>query len=630
MAQIAFLHREVERLEQEVSTSRGKSLAEMQALTKRYDDALAQKSREVDELRRTTSLRSDAADLAKRCSQLEKQLAVVNAENGVVCGERADLQGKVRKMQALLKAKKQDLTDAQRSTEDMTAERSSTITALKLTIENLSHERDRLAAALAERPREKQVMRRESATECERACEMVGTQTSVAERLSQECQVCTASCELKSGLEGVDRPHSLAALLEEKTRECDELRGSLEDLSAAHRDSLTMLELTRKQLTTETERRRVAANDVENLSVQVRALQQRCSDQAAAERSLGEKIRALGEERQRNLAEKTRVERERDSWEEQLRQYEADVAQLSATKNHSSRQLSSLANENENLRAEMQQLCEREAQALYSVKAKDMEVQEILTAYQRAVHENESLLENQRFLEREVDNVRAALAAKEESVAYLQEQLRSLHLREQQLALDLQSFEYENENLHQRLARADHATSESEAKGVELQQLLHAKELSIEELHQSLSELSKQVIVKDNEMLLLRQRCDAVSADVAFLRASLSNERAKVQELEAVNARLVAREVLSLDDAADRQAQAQALEDERATLRAVLDENDRVAASCDRLREINSALDAKVVALEKAVQEAVGAKERLHRIVLEQNKALSHLAESET
>ncbi|TPP42782.1 hypothetical protein CGC20_7735 [Leishmania donovani] len=502
LAQIAFLHREVERLEQLLSTVRAKSYADARELTSQYEQTIKQKNAELENLRHPSGSRSEVGDASKRCKVLEKQLAAANSEKSVACMERADLQAKLRKMQALLKCRKEEVVKVKGSLEESNVERSSTIAALKMTVETLSQECDRLSSELAEQAKR------------------------------QRDALLTAG-------EDAEAPHSLAILFEEKTRECDQLRGALEDLSAMQRDALAMLEVTKNQLSTEAERRRIAVDDVENLSVQLRALQQRCSDQTAAERAMADKIRLLGEERQKMLVEKSQIERDRDHWEEQLRQYEADVAQLSATKNHSNRQLSTLANENENLRAEIQQLCEREAQAVYAVKAKDMEVQEILSAYQKAAQENESLLESQRFLERELDNVRAGLASKEETVAYLQEQLRSMHLREQQLTLDIQSLEYENENHHQRLARGDHQAAELEAKCSELVQLLQTKERCIEELHQSLSELSKQVIVKDNESLLLRQRCDTLLADMALLQASFSKEKTRVQDLEASNARLV-------------------------------------------------------------------------------------------
>ncbi|CBZ24312.1 conserved hypothetical protein [Leishmania mexicana MHOM/GT/2001/U1103] len=606
---------------------RTKSYADVRALTSQYEQTIEQKNAELENLRHTTGSRGEVGDASKRCKLLEKQLAAANSEKRVACMERADLQAKLRKLQALLKCRKEEVVKVKGSLEESNMGRSSTIAALKMTIETLSQERDQLSSELAEQAMRQRVERTSTGTACECNRSEAACETTRIERISQACQVCTLQSALSPSGGDAEAPHSLATLLEEKTRECDQLRGALEDLSAMQRDALAILEVTKNQLSTEAERRRMAVDDVENLSVQLRALQQRCSDQTAAERAMGDKIRLLGEERQKLLVEKAQIERDRDHWEEQLRQYEADVAQLSATKNHSNRQLSTLANENENLRAEMQQLCEREAQALYAVKAKDMEVQEILCAYQKSAQENESLMESQRFLERELDNVRAGLASKEETVAYLQEQLRSMHLREQQLTLDLQSLEYENENHHQRLARGDHEAAELDAKCAELAQLLHTKERCIEELHQSLSELSKQVIVKENESLLLRQRCDTLLADMALLRASFSNEKAKVQELEASNARLVAREVLSLSDAADRREQARVLEDERATLKAVIDENERIAASCEQLAESNKVLECKVAELEKSLQESIEAKERLHRIVLDQNKALSRLSE---
>ncbi|KAG5485585.1 hypothetical protein LSCM1_07674 [Leishmania martiniquensis] len=626
LAQVAFLHREVDRLEEILVSMRNKSYADVRELTTQYEETIKVKNAELEELRHACGARSELSDEGKRCKILEKQLAAANSEKSVACMERAELQVKLRKIQVLLRNRREEVAKVQGTLEESNAQRSATVTALKVTVESLTQERDRLKAELAEQAKRHSVERLSTGTVCERQRCDADIQTLCTDRVTEGCQVSTLPAPLATSGEEAEASHCLAAVLEEKTRECDQLRGALEDFSAMQRDAVTMLEVTKNELSSETERRRLAVEDAENLSMQLRALQQRCSDQTAAERAMADKIRLLGEERQKMLMEKAEIERDRDQWAEQLRQYEADVAQLSATKNHANRQLSSLANENENLRVELQQLSEREAHALYAVKAKDMEVQEILSAYQKSAQENESLLETQRFLERELDNVRAALASKEESVAFLQEQLRLMHLREQQLALNMQSLEYENENHHQRLARSDHEVAELESKCAELAQLLHGKEQCMEELHQSLSELSKQVVVKDNESLLLRQRCDTLLADITALRASLTNEKAKVQDLEASNARLVAREVLSLDDAAARRVEAEALEGERAAMKAAIEENERISAACERLADQNRELEARVAGLEKSLQESAEAKERLHRIVLDQNKALSRLS----
>lgn len=591
-----------------------------------FEEAIAQKNSDIEELRRRSGAQPDGADLSKRCKLLEKQLAAANSEKSVAATEKNELQVKVRKLEVLLKTKKQDVVAAQRSAEEVEVERSSAITALKMAVEGLSKERDDLAKQLRDSLKRGKVQREEKCVSAVVAVQSTEAQTDAVERATQACQVNSlpTCCD---GVTAQDASvYSLNALLEERTRECDDLRSRLEDLKATQKDSLAMLESAKRELADESEQRRLAMSDADNLSVQIRGLQQRCSDQTAAERMLGERIHLLEDEKQRLLVEKTRVERDRDSWEEQLRQYERDLSQLSATKNHANQQLGTLANENENLRSELQRFSAREAQMAYTLKAKDAETQEILIAYQKSAQENESLLENQRFLERELDNARASIAAKEESMIYVQEQLQSLHLREQQLTLDLQSFEYENETLHQRLARADEEATGMERKCDELQHMLHAKDRSVEELHQSLRELSNQTMFKDNEGLLLRQRCDDLINDATRLRALLAAERNRVQELEEANACLIARDVLSLDKQQRDDLGGDEQEQERGARLAAEEERDRLAESYDQLCATNEELQARVKQLEKALSDARESKERLHRIVMEQNKALGHLS----
>ncbi|KPI83268.1 hypothetical protein ABL78_7700 [Leptomonas seymouri] len=626
LSQIAFLHREVERLEEQVETLRTKSFADARKITQDYEEAIKQKNLEIEEYRRRGGGEGSGADLLRRCKLLEKQLASVNSEKSVACIEKNDLMAKVRKLEALLRTRRQEYAAAQRSAEENEVERSSAVTALKMAVEGLSKEKESLMQQVAEMQKGAIVQRKDKNVSTENSLCCAEAQTDSVERVTQACQVNTMRPEEESVAVQHPAVFSLRALLEEKTCECDDLRSRLDELSAVQKDALAMLESAKRELADEVEQRRLAMSDAENLSVQIRGLQQRCSDQTAAERMLGERIGTLEDEKQRLFVEKTRIERDRDTWEEQLRQYERDVSQLSMAKNHANQQLGSLASENENLRVELKHFSEREAQMAYSLKAKDAEIQEILVSYQNSARENESLVENQRFLERELDNARAIIASKEESMIYVQEQLQSLQLREQQLTLDLQSFEYETETLHQRLARASDESTGLERKCDELQQMVRAKERCLEELHQSLRELSNQVIFKENENLLLRQRCDEMIGDAARQRALLAAERNHLQELEEANARLVAREVLSLDHHQKQLGASKEVEREREARLAVEEELDRAKKVYSGLQEKCEELERKAMNIESDLREAIASKERLHKIVVEQNEALAHLS----
>ncbi|KAH8620179.1 hypothetical protein ERJ75_000090100 [Trypanosoma vivax] len=184
-------------------------------------------------------------------------------------------------------------------------------------------------------------------------------------------------------------------------------------------------------------------------------------------------------------------------------------------------------------------------QLVYSLKAKDGELQEILSAYQNAAKEVETRADAQRAVERELEVVRATLASKEQCVIYLQEQINQLHHRDQQLALDLQTFEYENGQLHRKLVQAEANTTQLHSECIELQNASLAKDRAAEELQQSLAELSKQVVLKENECMLLRMQCESLRHDASHLQSTFEMESRRSRELEDTNARLVVREILT-------------------------------------------------------------------------------------
>lgn len=622
LAQIGFLHREVERLEAQLSLIRNESRLEAKEELKRFESQIAEKNSELGELRELVGRREGNMEMMKRCKQLEKQLAAVISEKNVALMERNDIQTKARRLESLLKDRKKEAVDVKRLAEENVSDRNNTMTRLARAVEALSSERDHLRVSLSKATAKTAIERADVGISWVGPLVLKETQTNAICRLDEECQVNTCS----SSGENTHPVGSLAVLLEEKTKECDDLRSRFEDLAAAQRDCLSMLDSVKKKLSDEVEFRRIASEEAERFSSQLRMMQERCSDLTASERRLGERNAVLEEERQQLLAANVSIDCERSSWEVQLQQYEKDLAQLSANRNHANQQLSSLANDNENLRAEVQSLLEREAQLGFSLKAKDNELQELLCAYQNAVRENESITEGQRVLERDMDNLRANLASKEEGFFFLQDQLRVLHGREQQLALDLQSFQFENENLHQKLYRSDNEIASLNAKCVESQQLLQSKDHSVEELHESLAELSKQLVVKENESLLLRRRCDSLQGDVTQLQSSLSSERSQRRILEESNARLVTREILSSSTGVNAESLSEELEQVRSKLSDFVKEKDALEellqTSEGKLKEV----EAKFHHSEKLLGEALESKERLHKIVMEQNKVLAHLS----
>ncbi|CAD2219243.1 hypothetical protein AGDE_09483 [Angomonas deanei] len=359
------------------------------------------------------------------------------------------------------------------------------------------------------------------------------------------------------------------------------------------------------------------------MTIQVRALQQKVSLQAANERDLLAKIANLEEMRQRFHGSTVEIERERHNWEAVTRQHEKDIEQLVANKNYNNQQLSILANENENLRAEIQGLLLRESQAVFSLKAKDNEMHELLKAYQNAAKEHESIADNHRYLEREIDNLRAALSVKEEGIIYLQEQVATLHQREQQLILDLQSFEYDNDQLHRKVLQNEGALKQCEAKCAELNQIINAKQCIVEELHQNLSELSKQIVIKENETFLLRRRSESIENELSNLHAALTIERDRNSSLEDCNARLLTKEYLSTSHENGEEAKIEAIKTQCTEFREQLNLKE---SELQALREERKEMEEELKEERKRSSDALETKRRLEQIVYDQNEVLSHLA----
>ncbi|EPY18620.1 BRCT domain-containing protein [Strigomonas culicis] len=448
LAQIDFLHNEIDRLESLLASSRTKGNKEHARTVEHYESLVVQKNAEVSTLRAKLSAKSDTDALA-RCSTLEKQLAAANSEKNVAIMEKNELKAKARKLEADLKSKT-SLLKAQANSRTETSEEA----------EALQNDNSQLLGQLKQLADENRLLRTELHEEKERSTQekrtvSIGVQaidlsaiTAVPMSTQTEKVVsftCDKECQVDSVIHFTQTKEqsvfTLTQLLEEKTQECDSLRSTLEDMKAVQEDTLQMLDTTKKRLSEEVQNFQLSSDDTEKLTLQIRSLQQKLSKQTATERELLSRIALLEESRQQLQKEAIHIENEKRTWQTQIHQTESDIEQLVANKNYCNQQLSLMSNENENLRAEVQKLLQREAQLAFTLKAKDAELHEIIKAYQNASKENDVMNENQRFLERELDNIRATLASKEEGIIYLQEQLSSLHQREQQLVLDLQTYE---------------------------------------------------------------------------------------------------------------------------------------------------------------------------------------------
>jgi hypothetical protein len=646
MAQLQFLHGELERLESEVASVRADSAEQLRAANIEHATALAEYEAKLkaaaDEKHRLLGRLGPAArqlsrmengeDFLARCRILEGQLAAALAEKNAFSIEKHELMTKLRKMEAVAKEKKLSLAEVQKQAFEESASNEETGRTLRSIVDSLSAERSSLQEQL-------QVLRARLAAPRVES----GVQSEAPIRLSgaAQCDPPPAQtdgwCQVDSIRHFADPQsasmHSVAHLLETKCAEVESLTQQLDELARAHRDTLTLLEQTRKRLQDEATRRQQSSDDCERLGLQVRSLQQRTSQQSAAEREKDVRLRESEDKMQEAVSSRLRIEAELQEAKELIAMHHTDMQNVVQSQNFANHQINSLASENDALRGEIQKLLHREAQCNFSIRAKEVELGEILAAYQQCVRESEQHIQARGILEREVDNARAAASAKEERIINLQEQIGHLHAREQQLALDLQSFDYEGGQLQRKLVQSESTVAHLEGQVHDLVQSLHASERVTEELERNLSELSKQIVLKDNECMLLRQRSDNAEREWATMNISRQTELHRLRELEDANARLVVRGILT-----SQQQQAAASPAPSTTDFQLRDEQQKkaLAETTAALADANAALQNqekqcsmhidRARALELALREEQLAKERLQRVVLDQAAILSQLS----
>ncbi|KEG12011.1 BRCT domain-containing protein [Trypanosoma grayi] len=628
LSQIGFLHNEVERLEQQVKMVRAAGKEEIRALSIEYNEKLEKKEKEnraiTEQLRARRNRLADGEDLVSRCKMLESQLAIALSEKNSLLVEKNDYSARIRKMEGVLKERKQEVSETQRMASHESVASGSQIKSLQEVIQVLSDERSSLQRQLAQIRSGMRVEKTDGETQTEASVASAYTQTDTLPCAEKECQVDSITYSTDVGAHSAQ---SLTHMLELKCAECDDLRARIDDLSTVHREAVSTFEITKNRLTEEMERRKLLSDDAEKLSLQVRSLQQKCSQHAATERELLAKMSLVEEQKQQLRMSSVNIERNKNVLEEQLQQYQKDMEQLVANKNYCNQQVAQLAGENEKLRAEVQRLHQQEAQLAYSLKAKDGELREILSAYQNAVKEAESQMDAQRTIERELEATRAALASKEQGIIFLQEQMNQLHHRDQQLSLDLQTFEYENGQLHRKVVQAEALATQLQSTSEDLQQFSLRKDRMAEELQQSLAELSKQIVLKENECMLIRQRCESLQRDVSRLQSSHETESRRLRELEDANARLVVRGMMSgendnrinsLREEMDKVKEA--LQEKSASLQSVQEQlrkekDERIKCLCE------------LEAAQASLEEALLSKERLQQVVLDQAATLSHLSQ---
>ena len=337
----------------------------------------------------------------------------------------------------------------------------------------------------------------------------------------------------------------LAHALEMKCSELDTLRSRCDELEGQKEHLQLQAQQLREAYSDESTRRRQTEEELERAQLKLRALQQQSSQLQVLVRDRDESVRAAEQRMQDAVNAAARAAEERKVWEEQIATNAHDLQLLVQQQNVASAQVQQTAAENEQLQDEVRKLLQREAQVSYLLRSKEVEINEVLAMYQQTVREKEAQVQNIVVLEREADNLRAAVATKEERLAEAHHQIDSLAQREQQLCLDLQTVDYENTVLHGKLVSFEQETisSQSAEKGVRGQ--LESLQKVCEEYERRNADQNKQLVLKEHQLMLFRRRVDEVEREVQGYRSEQQQLVTRLRETEDENARLVVRGVMA-------------------------------------------------------------------------------------
>lgn len=331
---------------------------------------------------------------------------------------------------------------------------------------------------------------------------------------------------------------SIAHSLEVKCAELDNVRALLEEQALKLERAELALKQTREALHAEIEVRKGLDAESEKNKAQIRTLQQTVSQQHVIMRDRDAALGQADERAQMALADSVKLAQERRNWERQLAANAHDFEQLLAQQATANQQVAQASAENEALREEVQKLLQREAQLSHALRSKDGELAEILASYQMCVQEKDAADQQLRSLAADANNLRGAIAMREERVAELQREMSVLHQREENLMTDIQACDYENGLLHRKVVQAETSQQHLEAAVGDLEQQLQAQRRVTAQFEHAQAELHKQLIRKDNEVVFLKKRCEVVEHELTMLQTAHAVDSRKIRELDEANARL--------------------------------------------------------------------------------------------
>lgn len=619
-SQIRFLHVEVERLEEQNRTTQAECVARLRAVesdclsrVNEKDTELRALRDEVNRLRASTGTfkkgKSDIGeDIFTRCRAMEVNLAGALAEKNALQIENGELNTKLRKLELSYREKKQVTQEVQRERSVEQAAATEQSTKLAATVAILTDECSRLSRQLVEA---QDILQKPKVSSC--------TQSDAAD-IADACQqcdtavTCSASCQVDTVTHFTDpSTMSLQAVkhaLEEKCIESDDTRMKLDQLTLLHQQTLATLQHSQSRLHEEMRIRGSQEVDIEQLSLKLSSLQQQVSKQCALDREKDINMeRALAAERSANH-KALKADEALRALQEELAAHRSDMQHVVTHQNYHAQQVHELNKKNDAQQEEIQRLRIDLEQYKYVVRAKDHELQEVIAAYQQLAKDTDIITNSKRTLEKEIELLRETVRSFEERVLTNQEHMEHLHAREQQLSLDLQSYNYEMEQLHRRLHASQSREAELEAEAHSLQQSLRAMEMATNEQYNSLAELNKQIVIRDNDAMLLRMRCDSLEKEVNQLSLSKRNDSRRLRELEDSNAQLVVRGILG---------QQSDLTEEVALLRESLK---RVTASLEEAKRREQDLLQQIAVKEDALSVA---RERLEKMASDHVTTLQRL-----
>ena len=559
MAQIQFLHGEVDRQEKELQKVRVESAHATRAIHQEHARVMQEKLEEIDSLsQQNTKLRAQIAplqrkagklngeDLFERCKMLEKQLATAIAERSAAMVDKHDTAVRMRKLEAALRGSREAVVQVENIANEEADAVDEQVRTLHSVISALSEDREQMKSELEDYRVKSNRRLFNAEIQCEdtpvRQCFV---QTDIEEPPTVSETACQVDTLRHFGDSYGDSVQAVAHSLEVKCNELDTTRADLDRLCTTHNETLSYLEMTKSRLSDELKQRKLLEADNEKLIIQVRALQQQNSQLHAQIREQQVAVQQAEQRAQHASNVSIKLEEDRRQWESDMQVQQQDMQQIVANQNLANQQIAQLAQENDTLREELQRLLQREAQCNYAIKSKDAELQELIACYQAAVREGEKHANAVQSLNREGDNLRAGIASREERIAALMDQINQLHSREQQLAVDLQSCDYEGGVLHRKLVQseADNAALHSHIQ--DLQNQLASSQRVTHEFERSNAELQKQLVIKENEAMLTRSRCDEVEHHLVALPTAHNVEHQRLVELEEQNARMAVKGILA-------------------------------------------------------------------------------------